>query len=110
MTVSLSDLEQQLAQLSRPEKAQLVQTLVLDLAHAWPGIEQNPDVVGGDACIVRTRIPVWLLESYRKLGWSEARLLENYPTLRAIDLVNAWAYVAAHRGEIEQAILEHDEV
>lgn len=109
MTVSLRDLEQQLAQLSRPEKAQLVQALVLDLAHTWPGVEQTPGVVGGDACIVRTRIPVWLLESYRKLGWSEARILENYPTLRAVDLVNSWAYAAAHREEIEQAIREHDE-
>jgi len=109
MTVTLHDLEQQLAELSRPEKAQLLQALALELAHTWPGVEQTPDVVGGDACIVRTRIPVWLLESYRRLGWSEARILENYPTLRAADLVNAWAYTSAHRGEIEQAIRENDE-
>ena len=59
-------------------------------------IEKQPDVAGGEACIVRTRIPVWVLENHRRLGWSEARLLENFLTLRAVDLVNAWAYAASH--------------
>jgi uncharacterized protein (DUF433 family) len=43
------------------------------------------------------------------MGWSEARILENYPTLRAADLVNTWAYADAHPDEIEQAILENEE-
>jgi uncharacterized protein (DUF433 family) len=80
----------------------------LDLANTWPGIEKTPGVVGGAACIVRTRIPVWMLENYRRLGWREARLLENYPTLRAVDLVNAWAYADAHKEEIEEAIKENE--
>ena len=60
------------------------------------------------ACIVRTRIPVWLLETFRRLDWTEARILENYPTLRAADLVHAWAYVAAHRQEIDEAIQQNE--
>lgn len=43
------------------------------------------------------------------MGWSEARILENYPSLRASDLVNTWAYVDAHRSEIDAAIQDHDE-
>jgi uncharacterized protein (DUF433 family) len=109
MDVSLRDLEPQLAQLSRAEKAELLQMLARDIANAWPGIEKTPGVCGGDACIVRTRIPVWMLESYRRLGWSEARLLENFPTLRAADLVNAWAYASAHADEIQQSIRENEE-
>jgi uncharacterized protein (DUF433 family) len=66
-------------------------------------------VAGGAACVVRTRIPVWVLEGNRRLGWSEARLLENYPTLRAADLVNAWAYAEAYLDEIGQAIRENAE-
>jgi len=31
-------------------------------------------------------------------------LLRAYPALRAADLANAWAYVRAHRDEIEQQI------
>jgi len=107
--MTLQEVEQQLHRLTPTEKVQVVQTLLYDLTNSWPGIEKTPGVMGGDACIIRTRIAVWSLEGYRRLGWSEAELLENFPTLRAIDLVQAWAYVAAHPHEIEQALLEHEE-
>lgn len=107
--MTLRELEPKLAELSRAEKAQAVQFLVRDLGNTWPGIEKTPGVVGGNACIVRTRIPVWALENFRRLGWSEAQILENYPTLRAVDLVNAWAYAEAHQGEIDRAIRENEE-
>lgn len=83
-------------------------SLALDLIHAWPGIEKTPGVQGGDACVVRTRIPVWTLEAYRRLGWGDAQILANFPTLRSADLVFAWFYVAAHPEEIEQAIQEQE--
>lgn len=102
--MTLEKLEEQLAGLSRSEKAALVQRLIQDLVYAWPGIEKIPGVAGGDACVVRTRIPVWALENYRRLGWNEARLLDNFPTLHASDLVNAWAYVDAHTDEIDESI------
>jgi uncharacterized protein (DUF433 family) len=46
-----------------------------------------------------TRIPVWELESFRRLGMNESRLLDNYPTLTVTDLANAWAYAAAFPDE-----------
>jgi uncharacterized protein (DUF433 family) len=107
--MTLKELEPQLFALTPAEKAQALKLLVLDIAHTWPGIEKTPGVADGAACVVRTRIPVWVLEGYRRLGWSEARILENYPTLRAADLVNAWAYADAHPDEIEQAIRENTE-
>ncbi|MBA4380390.1 MAG: hypothetical protein C0393_06920 [Anaerolinea sp.] len=107
--MTVQALESQLAGLSRAEKAELIQKLVQEIVNAWPGIEKTQGVVGGDACIVRTRIPVWALENYRRLGWSEATILDNFPTLRAADLVNAWAYVDAHRDEIDRAIRAHEE-
>lgn len=75
----------------------------------WPGIEKTPGVVGGDACIIRTRIPVWALEGDRQLGLTDTQLLENFSTLHAKDLIYAWAYVAAHQAEIAQAIRENEE-
>lgn len=63
---------------------------------------------GGEPCIVRTRIPVWLLERARRLGTSEAELLRAYPTLRAEDLANAWAYVRSHGDEITRRIEENE--
>lgn len=104
----IQESEKLLAEMSRAEKAQLLQWLVRDLGDAFPGIENQPGVAGGDPCIVRTRIPVWLLEQARRLGTSEADLLRSYPTLRAEDLANAWAYVRSHRDEIERQIAENE--
>lgn len=73
------------------------------------GIQKTPGVCGGDACIRQTRIPVWVLVNASRLGISESELLEDYPTLRAADLVNAWAYAEAYPDEIERAIQENEE-
>ncbi len=86
---TLHELERQLASLSPAEKAQLLQWVTRDISGAYPGIEQTPGVCGGEPCIVRTRIPVWVLERGRQLGSSEGELLRAYPTLRAQDIVNA---------------------
>jgi uncharacterized protein (DUF433 family) len=106
---ALQEAEKLLSQLSPGEKARLLQHVARDLSGAFPGIESTPDVCGGDPCIVRTRIPVWSLERLRQLGAPEAEILRNYPTLNAEDLVNAWAYVAAHREGIERQIKENEE-
>lgn len=105
---ALHEIEQLLSAISRAEKAQVLQWVVRDLGDAFPGIESRPDVNGGEPCIVRTRIPIWLLVQARQLGASEADLLRDYPTLRAEDLANAWAYARAHRDEIEQQIVENE--
>jgi uncharacterized protein (DUF433 family) len=106
---ALREVEKQLETLTRAEKAQILQWVVRDLGEAFPGIESHPEICGGAPCIVRTRIPVWVLEQSRRLGISEADLLRSYPTLRAEDLANAWAYVRAHHHEIEGQIRENDE-
>ncbi len=62
---TLQDFERQLENLSRAEKAQLLQWVARDLGDASPGIESRPGVCGGEPCIVRTRIPVWVLEQSR---------------------------------------------
>jgi len=104
----LQDAEKIISDLSRAEKAQLLQWVVRDLGDAFPGIESTPGVCDGEPCVVRTRIPVWVLEQARRLGTSEADLLRCYATLRAEDLTNAWAYVRSHRDEIEQQIRENE--
>jgi uncharacterized protein (DUF433 family) len=104
----LQEVEKLLAAMTRGEKARLLQRLVQDLGDAFPGIATTPGVCGGEPCIVRTRIPVWVLEQARRLGTSEAELLQSYPTLRAEDLANAWAYVRSHRGEIDRQIQENE--
>lgn len=106
--MTVQEVEAQLDHLNQDEKGHLFQRLALDLIHAWPSIEKTPSVQGGDACVVRPRIPVWTLEAYRRLGWSDAQILANFPTLRPADLAFAWFYVAAHPEEIEQALQEQE--
>lgn len=108
MSGALREVEKLLSLMTRSEKAQLLQWVVRDLGDAFPGIESSPGVCGGEPCIVRTRIPVWVLEQARRLGASEADLLRCYPTLRAQDLANAWAYVRSHGDEIDQQIRENE--
>jgi uncharacterized protein (DUF433 family) len=98
-------IEQMLGSLTRAEKAELLQRMAKDLGDAYPGIDSSPDVCGGDARIVR----VWVLDRARQLGTSEADLLKAYPSLRAEDLANAWAYVRSHRAEIDRQIRENEE-
>lgn len=106
---ALQEVEALLPSLTRAEKAQLAAAMSRDLDEVATGIQSTPGVCGGDPCIANTRIQVWLLEQMRRLGTSEAVLLESYPTLRAEDLVNAWAFVRIHREEIEQQIRENEE-
>ena len=96
------------AALARSEKAELLSEIIRDLNGAFPGIETDPQVCGGEPRIVRTRIPVWVLEQARRLGLAERELLDSYPMLRAEDLANAWVYARLHPEEIERQILENE--
>ena len=101
-------IEELLAEMTQSEKVELLQHLARDLSGAVPGIESTPGISGGEPRIAGTRIPVWVLVQYRNLGASEAELLKAYPTLRAEDLANAWAYYRSHKEEIEQQIAENE--
>lgn len=72
-------------------------------------INRTPGVCGGDACIGDTRIAVWMLEEARRLGVSNAELLEDYPSLTPADLAAAWEHVRRHPSEVERVIRENSE-
>ena len=105
---ALHEAEKLLPSLSRAEKAQFLQGVVSDICNAFPGVESRDGVCGGEPCVTRTRIPVWALEQARRIGWSEATILQSCPTLRAEDLAQAWSYVRSHRDEIERHIAENE--
>ena len=109
MTAAMQNLESLLSEMTRGEKAQALQWFASDLGDSFPGIESDPKICGGSACITRTRIPVWLLEQARRQGISESDILRCYPTLHAADLSNAWAYVRSKRSEINREIQENEE-
>jgi len=108
--MTLKELQPQLLALTPEEKTQAIQFLAQSLSNFWSGIQKTPGVMGGEACIRQTRIPVWLLISYRRRqGASDAHILEGHPDLSAADLVNAFAYAEAQVDEIDRAILEQEE-
>lgn len=73
-----------------------------------PRIQKTPGVVGGSACIRSTRISVSGLIISRKLGMTDADLLEGYPGISADDLAAAWEYYRQHTLEIEREMWFND--
>ena len=72
-------------------------------------ISKKPDRCGGDACVRDTRITVWGLVVYRRLGMPDAKILQSIQGLTPADLEAAWEYAAAHPEEIDQTIRENEE-
>lgn len=70
-------------------------------------ISKTEGVCGGDACIRETRITVWGLVEYRRLGMSDLQLLSSIDGLTDSDLTEAWRYAGAHPHEIETAIRQN---
>lgn len=106
---NVQDVIDLLPNLTPGEKMELLQRLASDITQTFPGVDSRPGVCGGDPCIVRTRIPVWVLEQARRQGMSEAAMLQSYPQLQAEDLANAWAYVQGNRSEVD-ALIHGNEV
>ena len=72
------------------------------------GVRKTAGVMGGQACIRNTRIPVWGLVAYRQLGSDDRQLLEFYPTLTLDDLSSAWDYYRLNACEIDLAIQRNE--
>lgn len=94
------ELRRELLTLSPEEKTEIIQLL--------DGINKTPKVVGGNARIRNTRIPVWSLVQSRQMGASDLEILEAHPELTQLDLINAWFYAEAFPAEIEQAIAANE--
>jgi uncharacterized protein (DUF433 family) len=72
-------------------------------------ISKKWDRCGGDACVRDTRITVWGLVAYRRLGMSDAEIIHAVQGLTAADLEAAREYAAAHTAEIDEAIRANEE-
>jgi uncharacterized protein (DUF433 family) len=67
-------------------------------------ISKKPDRCGGDACVRESRITVWGLIAYRRLGMSDGEILRAVQGLTPAELEAASEYAAAHAEEIDEAI------
>ena len=104
MILTFSQVRDAVLHLPKGDQARLLSLVALETVDAYPGIDFQEGVCGGSARVIRTRIPVWLLESLRRDGKTDAELLAAYPALTAEDLTNAWQYARAHRDEMDREI------
>ena len=105
---NLQQAKELLHAMTRAEKAQVLQWVANELSDIFPGIEKTPGICGGAARVSGTRLPVWSLVQARQMGYSDERLLHEYPTLRSSDLKNVWDYFEAHEEEIGGQIFENE--
>lgn len=108
MTPVLDQAARLFADMDPSEKASVRQLLDRETNGDFPGVQKTPGVQGGDACIGRTRIPVWVIWGYHTDGMSDRRLLESYPSLTAEDIANAYAYARANLAEMEEALSDNE--
>lgn len=104
MTATFDSIRDAVLHLPKGDQVRILTLVALEVADAHPGIDFQENVCGGAARIIRTRIPVWLLESLRRGGKTDAELLTAYPSLNAEDLANAWNYARSHREEMDREI------
>ena len=104
MTASFDSIRDAVLHMPKGDQMRILTLVALEVADAHAGIDFQEQVCGGSARIIRTRIPVWLLESLRRGGKTDAELLAAYPSLNAEDLANAWNYARAHREEMDREI------
>ena len=75
-----------------------------DGASTPPAVTVNPDVMGGWACFVGTRVPASMVVAMVDNGTPLTRLVENYPFLTDAHIAAARAYLAeAGKGGREAA-------
>ena len=109
MTATFDEIRDAALHLAGPDKVRLLAVVVMDVTGAFPGIDFQRDVCGGAARIIRTRIPVWTLETARRQGMTDAAILAAFPSLTAEDLANAWAYARSHREEMDREIAANED-
>lgn len=108
MTLTYESVREAISDWPSADRARLLETMTVEAAGTFPGIEITEGICGGAARIAGTRVPVWLLEDYRKQGLTEAELLAAYPGLTAENLVHAWAYVREHRDDVAHEIAANE--
>jgi uncharacterized protein (DUF433 family) len=68
------------------ESAGVVQIQIAESVQLLNGINKTPNVVGGNARIRNTRIPVWSLVQAHQMGANDLELLEAHPELTQTNL------------------------
>ena len=78
---------------------------IMKVQYGESWIQKTPDVVGGDACIRTTRVPVWAVIETLRRGVSKEQLQTYFVReLTGADIEAALAYFQNHMEEIDEQI------
>ncbi len=83
--------------------------MATDITTKKSWIQKTPGVCGGRACVRNTRITVWGLANYRRLGVPDEQILINIVGLTRDDLSAAWDYYRKNSVEIDEDIRLNEE-
>lgn len=73
-----------------------------------PYVRRQKGICGGRSIIAGTRIPIWSLIKWYKLGISVEDLMREFPHLTPAQVHDAFSYYYDNSPEIEQDILENE--
>jgi uncharacterized protein (DUF433 family) len=71
-------------------------------------IEKTPGVCGGDTTVVRTRVPIWVLETGSAQRHERRPICFAYAFLHGEALAKAWVYVRYHSDKIDRMIRDNE--
>jgi len=74
-----------------------------------PHIMQQEGICGGGSIINGTRIPVWSIIKWYKLGLSVEDIIREFPQLAPSEIHDAFSYYYDNLDEIEQDISVNDD-
>ncbi len=74
-----------------------------------PYVSSRKGICGGRSVIEGTRIPVWSIIKWYKLGMSLEKILREFPQLTPSQIHDAFSYYYDNQEEIEKDIAENED-
>lgn len=74
-----------------------------------PYISKRIGVCGGRSVIDETRIPVWSIIKWHKIGMSVEDIIREFPQLTPSQIHDAFSYYYDNQDEIEKDIVENED-
>ena len=83
-----------------------MQTAIKEKKHFY--IVSNKEICSGKPIIKNTRIPVWSIIKWYKLGFSIEEILREFPQLTPAQVHDAFSYYYDNKESIENEIAENE--
>lgn len=74
-----------------------------------PHVYRRKDVCGGRSIVAGTRIPVWSLIKWYKLGMTVEDVMREFPQLSPSQVHDAFSFYYDNQDEIEKDIAENED-